>query len=97
MELIFLVTIIKLLFINLSQKELFTNKCNCPYNYVCLDAERSFESLGKGWCTKAYFNEQDESYNLSDENNKSSNKCVFGSSRISGKKSYDSPLKSFCN
>ena len=97
MELIFLVIIIILLIINLSKKELFTSKFNCPYNYVCLDAERSFESLGKGWCTKAYFNEQDESYNLSDENNKSSNKCLFGSTRITGNESYKSPSKSFCN
>jgi hypothetical protein len=97
MEVIFLLIIITLLIVYLGSKETFNNKCNCPYNSVCLDAERSFESLGKGWCTTAYFNEQDESYNLSDENKKSSNKCVFGSSRISGKKSYDSPSKSFCN
>ena len=97
MELIFLVIIIILLIIYLSRKERFVSKCNCPYNTVCLDAERSFESLGKSWCTTAYFNEQDESYDLSDENKKSSNKCVYGSSRISGKESYKSPSKSFCN
>jgi hypothetical protein len=97
MELIFLLIIIVLLIVYLNKKETFNNKCNCPYNTVCLDAERSFESLGKSWCTHAYFNEQDESYDLSDENKKSSNKCVYGSSRISGKKSYESPSKAFCN
>jgi hypothetical protein len=97
MELIFLVLIIILLIIYLSRRERFVSKCNCPYNTVCLDAERSFESLGKSWCTHAYFNEKDESYDLSDENKKSSNKCGYGSSRISGKDSYKSPSKSFCN
>ena len=97
MELIFLVLIIILLIIYLSRKERFVSKCNCPYNTVCLDAERSFESLAKSWCTTAYFNEQDESYDLSDENKKSSNKCLYGSSRVSGDKSFKSSSKSFCN
>ena len=97
MELILLLLIIVLLIVYLNKKETFINKCNCPYNTVCLDAERSYESLGKSRCTHSYFNEQDESYDLSDENRKGSNKCVYGSSRISGKKSYEYPSKSFCN
>ena len=97
MELIFLVLIIFLLVIYLSKKESFTNKCNCPYNYVCLDPERSYNSLSKGWCTKAYFSNKDETYDLSDENNSSSKKCLVGSTRISGVKSYKNPSKSFCN
>jgi hypothetical protein len=97
MEVIFLLLIIVLLIVYLGGKESFNNKCNCPYNTVCLDAERSFESLSKGWCTTSYFNEKDETYDLSDESNKSSNKCLYGSSRISGNNSYDTPSKSFCN
>jgi hypothetical protein len=97
MEFIFLLLIIVLLIVYLGGKESFNNKCNCPYNTVCLDAESSFESLSKGWCTTAHFNEKDETYDLSDENKKSSNKCLYGSSRISGNNSYDTPSKSFCN
>jgi hypothetical protein len=96
MEIVFLLLIIVLLIIYLSDKEEFNNKCNCPYNTVCLDAENSYGSSLKSWCTTANINKKETNTTLS-ESTTSPNGCLSGSSRISGPNSYDSQSKSFCN